>query len=110
MKAPRPPHLPLADLESILCTVSEMLGRLPTEHAAVRVLDARIIQCHSAIAACRRHEFSPPLLRALSAKILEVETDALVLRRMIRVPERPHAEVADVRRAKRSRKQRRQRE
>ena len=83
---PRPPHLPLADLETILGDVSEMLGRVPGAPGA-RALDARIVQCHSAIAACRRDEFSPPLLRALSAKVLEVETDALVLRRTLRVRE-----------------------
>jgi len=109
MKAPRPPHLPLADLESILCDVTEMLGRFP-ETAAVGALDGRIVQCRSAIAACRRHEFSPPLLRALSAKILEVETDALVLRRTVRLPERALASIEEMGRTKRGRRQRRERE
>jgi hypothetical protein len=108
MKAPRPPHLPLGDLESILGDVSEMLERFP-RGAGVSALDARIVQCRAAIAACRRHHFSPPLLRALSAKILEVETDALVLRRMIRVPERARADAKDTGRAKRSRRKPRRR-
>jgi hypothetical protein len=103
MKATRPPHLPLSDLESILCDVSEMLGRFP-KAAGVSALDGRIVQCRSAIAACRRHHFSPPLLRALSAKIIEVETDALVLRRMTRVPERAHSDAPEPGRAKRSRR------
>jgi hypothetical protein len=108
MKAPRPPYLPLADLESILCEVSEMLGRIPSA-AGVAPLDGRVVQCRSAIAACRRQEFSDPLLRALSAKILEVQTDALVLRRTVRLPERMHASTEQVGRAKRTRKERRRR-
>jgi hypothetical protein len=82
MKASRPPYLALADLESILCEVSEMLGRIPSTGGVV-ALDGRVVQCRSAIAACQREQFSPPLLRALSAKILEVQTDALVLRRTV---------------------------
>lgn len=100
----------MTNLESILCDVTEMLGRIPST-AGVSELDGRIVQCRSAIAACRRHEFSAPLLRALSAKILEVETDALVLRRTVRLPEHVHASsLEEVSRAKRSRKQRRKRD
>ena len=108
MKAPRPPHLPLADLETILCDVSEMLGRIPGA-PGVATLDGRVVQCRSAIAACRKHDFSPPLLRALSAKVLEVETDALVLRRTLRFPERELAATEEVERTKRGRKERRRR-
>ena len=99
MKAPRvpvrrvirAPHLPLSELETILGDVTEMLGRIPqTQQHTLHVgaLDGRIVQCRTAIAACRRHEFSPTLLRALSAKVLELETDALVFRRTVRVPSR----------------------
>jgi hypothetical protein len=108
MKPPRPPLLPLADLETILCDVAEMLARFPGA-AEVGALDGRIVQCRSAIAACRRHEFSPPLLRALAAKILEVETDALVLRRTLRFAAQDAPPAEGVRRAKRGRKERRQR-
>jgi hypothetical protein len=90
MKAPRPPHLPLGDLESILCDVSTMLGHIPGAPGVV-ALDARVVQCLSAITACRRHDFSPTLLRALSAKVLEVETDALVLQRTAPHPRRQEA-------------------
>jgi hypothetical protein len=108
MKPPRPPHLPLADLEAILGEVSEMLGRIPGA-PGVDDLDGRVVQCRAAIAACRRHEFSSPLLRALSAKVLEVETDALVLRRTLRFPEREAAATEEVGRPKRGRKERRRR-
>jgi hypothetical protein len=108
--ASRPPHLPLADLEAILCAVSEMLVRVPEAAAGKAALDARVVQCHSAIAACRRHEFSAPLLRALSAKVLEVETDALVLRRTLRFPERELDTTETAPRAKRARKARRRRD
>jgi hypothetical protein len=108
MKPPRPPHLPLADLETILCDVSELLGRIAGA-PGVRELDGRVVQCRSAIAACRRHEFSAPLLRALSAKVLEVETDALVLRRTARFADRQIAPRDDARHAKRGRKPRRKR-
>ncbi len=84
MKDSRPPHLPLADLESILSDISDVLA--PIEGAiGASELDMRVVQCRTAIAACRRYHFSAPLLRALSAKVLEVETDALVLRRTVRV-------------------------
>ncbi len=98
MKASRPPHLPLADLEAILGDISALLERLLPEEktvagadgaARVRELDGRIVQCRSAIDACRRHHFSPVLLRALSAKVIEVEADALVLRRTLKIRERP---------------------
>ena len=108
MKPPRPPHLPLADLETILCDVSEVLGRVAGA-PGVLDLDGRVAQCHSAIAACRRHQFSPPLLRALSAKVLEIETDALVLRRTLRFSEREIAATEDPQRPKRGRKERRKR-
>jgi hypothetical protein len=108
MKPPRPPHLPLADLETILCDVSEVLGRIAGA-PGVHDLDGRVVQCRSAIAACRRHEFSPPLLRALSAKVLELETDALVLRRTLRFSEREIVVSEDPARAKRGRKERRKR-
>jgi hypothetical protein len=108
-KASRPPHLPLADLETILGDVSDMLGRVPDATGA-RALDDRVVQCRAAIAACRRHEFSPPLLRALSAKVLEVETDALVLRRSVRLPEREIVFVEGAAAAKRTRKERRRRD
>jgi hypothetical protein len=108
MKAPRPPHLPLTDLETILCDVSEMLGRIPGA-AGVGALDGRVVQCRAAIQACRRQEFSAPLLRALSAKVLEVETDALVLRRTLRFPERDLAAPEHASRTKRGRKERRRR-
>jgi hypothetical protein len=87
MKASRPPSVPLAELETILAEVSEMLGRIQNA-LGVGALDARVVQCRSAIAACRRYDFSPPLLRALTAKVLEVETDALILRRTLRFSER----------------------
>jgi hypothetical protein len=84
MKASRAPHLPLSDLEAILGGISELLGGFHGV-AGVAELDGRIGQCHSAIDACRRYKFSPVLLRALSAKVLDVETDALVLRRTLRM-------------------------
>jgi hypothetical protein len=108
MKAPRPPHLPLVDLESILYEISEMLGRIPSA-AGVGELDTRVVQCRSAIEACRRLDFSPPLLRALSAKVLEVETDALVFRRTLRFPERELVAENGAKQPKRSRKERRRR-
>jgi len=77
VKASRPPHLPLADLETILGDVSEMLGRVP----------------------------EAPGARAL----LEVETDALVLRRTLRFPEREIV-VEGASRATRTRKERRRRD
>ena len=108
MKASRPPHLPLTDLETILGDVSEMLGRVPGA-AGVASLDDRVVQCRIAIEACRRLDFSQPLLRALSAKVLEVETDALVLRRTLRFPEREIV-VEGASRATRTRKERRRRD
>jgi hypothetical protein len=84
----RAPYLPLGDLEEILVEVTGLLENAPrTPH--VGTLDGRIVQCRTAIAACRRHEFSPPLLRALSAKVLELETDALVLRRALHMAKAP---------------------
>jgi hypothetical protein len=109
MKAPRPPHLPLADLETILCGVTEMLGRVQGG-PRVTALDARVAQCRSAIEACKRHDFGPALLRALSAKVLEVETDALVFRRTLRFPERELVATEEIGRAKRTRKGRRRRD
>ena len=108
MKASRPPHLPLADLETILCDVSDMLGRVPGA-AGVSALDDRVVQCRYAIEACRRLDFGPALLRALSAKVLDVETDALVLRRTLRFPQRDLATQDNAKRPKRSRKERRRR-
>jgi len=108
----RPPHLPLADLESILGDVSEMLGRASGAPGA-RALDDRVVQCRSAIAACRRDAFSPLLLRALSAKVLEVETDALVLRRALRLALRAYeTEIVGerVHGARRTRKERQRRD
>jgi hypothetical protein len=106
MKPPRPPVIPLADLETILCEVDEMLARFQGT-AEAGALDGRIVQCRSAIAACRRHQFSPPLLRALAAKVLEVETDALVVRRTLRFAARDAGAAEKVGRAKRGRKDRR---
>ena len=79
----RAPHLPLIDLESILCDVADILGELG-HVAGAAALDGQIVQCRAAITACRRSPFSPPLLRALSAKVLELESNALILRRAVR--------------------------
>jgi len=46
---------------------------------AIVEIDSRIGQCSAAIAACRREDFSLPLRRALACKVLELETDVLVL-------------------------------
>lgn len=56
-----------------------------------RAIELRVVQCRVAIAACKRYKFSPPLLRALSAKVLELETDALMLRRALRGKREPRA-------------------
>jgi hypothetical protein len=47
--------------------------------SAIDALDSRIGQCSAAIVACRRDDFSLPLRRALASKVLELETDVLVL-------------------------------
>jgi hypothetical protein len=78
------PILPVSDLESILCEVSDLLEHLPAIEG-LREIEARIGQCHTALAASRQHRFSPVLLRALTAKVLDTERDALILRRMARL-------------------------
>jgi hypothetical protein len=77
------PHLPLRELDAILDDVTEILGALPPT-PGVSALEGRSAQCRMAIGAARRSPFSTPLLRALSAKVLELESDALVLRRSLR--------------------------
>jgi hypothetical protein len=91
---PHGSHLPLRELEAILRDVTDLVSRLPVNHppgAAGLSFDGRIVQCRRAIAACQRAQFSPPLLRALSAKVLELEADALVVRRSFRGAKRAAA-------------------
>ena len=74
----RGPQLPLDELVDILGEIATTLEGI--EYVAeLGALDARIGQCSTAIAACRRQDFSLPLRRALACKVLELETDVLVL-------------------------------
>lgn len=74
----RGPHLPLDELVDILGDVATALERIEYV-SAIDALDSRIGQCSAAIVACRRDDFSLPLRRALASKVLELETDVLVL-------------------------------
>lgn len=65
----------------------EILGEVATVLEGIEIasdidaIDSRIGQCSAAIDACRRNDFSMPLRRALAAKVLELESDVLVLAR-----------------------------
>ena len=74
----RGPQVPLDELVDILGEVATTLEGI--EYVAeVDALDSRIGQCSAAIVACRRDDFSMPLRRALASKVLELESDVLVL-------------------------------
>ncbi len=74
----RGPQLPLDELVDILGDVATALEGIEYV-SAIDALDSRIGQCSAAIVACRRDDFSLPLRRALASKVLELETDVLVL-------------------------------
>ena len=74
----RGPHLPLDELVDILGDVATTLEGIE-QASAIDTIDSRIGQCSAAIVACRRDDFSLPLRRALASKVLELETDVLVL-------------------------------
>jgi hypothetical protein len=68
----------LDELVEILGEIAVALEGIEQPWAIVEI-DSRIGQCSAAIAACRREDFSLPLRRALACKVLELETDVLVL-------------------------------
>jgi hypothetical protein len=76
------PNLPMPQLEEILAEVIDALGELPPV-SAVHALYVQVAQCRTAIAANRRHAFSPDVLRSLTAKVLHLETDVLAARRVL---------------------------
>jgi hypothetical protein len=68
----------LDELVDILGDVATTLEGIE-QASAIDTIDSRIGQCSAAIVACRRDDFSLPLRRALASKVLELETDVLVL-------------------------------
>jgi hypothetical protein len=77
------PKLPLRQLEAILSDLAAVLGKLPPS-PGVRDLCARAEQSRAAIVVCRREGFSGPLRRALTAKVLDLEAEALIALRTLR--------------------------
>jgi hypothetical protein len=107
MNAFEGPCFPLEEIEAIVREVADLLDELP-DVVAVETLVRQLVQCHTAVEACRRHSFSPVMRRALTSKVLDVQTEALIVRRDVRAAARSRADGRrDTARTKRGRSGRR---
>jgi hypothetical protein len=77
------PLLPLAELEAITHEVDALLHGMRSSWE-VNELRVRTRQSRAAIAACTRDPFAVGLQSALTVKVLELESNALVFRRVER--------------------------
>ncbi len=75
------PEVPLTQLEDILHEVSATVSRLPASPES-HALRLRTQQARMAITACAKDDFGRALRSALTAKVLDIETRALVAERM----------------------------
>ena len=90
------PEVPLSHLREMLGEIDDVIARLVPSPTATD-LRARLEQADAAIDVCRRERFAPGLRNALTAKVLDLQTQALVQARI----ERQTRMVAEPRQAKR---------